>query len=84
MEGKHIRVDCEGEGKKNDFETTVFVGNLPFRIEEEDVRSHFEQAGKVDSVRIIRDPLTLNGKGIGYVKFQTKEEMRKAIDELGG
>lgn len=57
---------------------------MPFWIEEEDVRSHFAQAGIIESVWIIWDPITLNGKGIGYVKFQTKEEMRKAIDELGG
>ena len=60
-------MDCEGESKKNDYETTVFIGNLPFRIEEEDVRSHFEQAGTVEYVRIIRDPVTLQGKGFGYV-----------------
>jgi len=59
IDGYHIRVDWEGEGKQNDYDSTVFIGNIPFRIEEEDVRSHFEQAGKVVYVRVIWDPATL-------------------------
>lgn len=42
---KHIRVDIdfkdENMTKANDFETTVFIGNLPFIVSEEDVRDHF-------------------------------------------
>ena len=36
------------------------------------------------NVRLVRDPKTFLGKGIGYVMFSTKEEMRAAIDELHG
>jgi len=47
---KHIRVDTtlapeKEEGKKlqshDDFKTTIFVGNLPFIVSEEEVRTHF-------------------------------------------
>ena len=32
-------------------------------------------------MRLVRDPKTHLGKGIGYVMFATKEEMAKALDE---
>ena len=49
------------EKNTNDFETTIFIGNLPFIVNEEDVRAHFalEFKGLTDpilNVRLIRDP----------------------------
>lgn len=49
-------------------------------IDEEDVRDHFKDCGKIQNIRIIRDKVNFIGKGIGYVQFSKKEEMRKAID----
>ena len=60
---------------------TVFVGNLPWVVSEEEVRKHFSDCGTIQNVRLIRDKDTLLGKGIGYIKFSSKEEMRKAIEE---
>ena len=51
--GKHIRVDRvragqSEEGKKeDDFSTTVFVGNLPFIVSEEEVHEHFSKFGTI-------------------------------------
>lgn len=91
LNGKHIRVDIdfkeEGSKGSNDFETTVFIGNLPFIVNEEDVRSHIAGAfeGRADpirNVRLIRDPQSFVGKGIGYVQFADKESMRECIEKL--
>lgn len=79
---KHIRVDVEDSEK--DFDSTIFIGNLPWVIQEEDVRAHFEDCGKILNVRIIRDKENFIGKGIGYIQFSTKEEMRKAVDTKSG
>ncbi len=40
---KHIRVDIDGkpDGERNDFETSIFIGNLPWVVNEEDLRAHF-------------------------------------------
>lgn len=67
---------------QNDFKTTIFVGNMPFTVSEEQVRSHFSECGKIENVRIIRDSKTHLGKGIGYLQFEEKTAMRKAIDDL--
>jgi len=55
------------------------VGNLPFVIGEEELRSHFETCGEVQNVRIVRDPKTFLGKGIAYVMMGSKEELKQAI-----
>jgi len=85
---KHLRVDsirpAQDQDAKvkphEDYKTTVFVGNLPFVVSEEEVRSHFTQFGTIMNVRLIREPKTFIGKGIGYVMFKSNDEMRKAIE----
>jgi nucleolar protein 12 len=64
-----------------DYKTTVFVGNLPFVVSEEEVRAHFTQFGTILNVRLIREPKTFIGKGIGYVMFKSNDEMRIAIEK---
>ena len=77
---KDLHIRCNLETKKTvnhicnifkeDFSKTAFVGNLPFNIEEEEVRSEFEQFGPIRYVRLVRDSVTHNGKGFGYVCFE--------------
>ena len=69
---------------QNDYEKTIFIGNLPWVVNEEDLRKHFEDSGKILNVRVIRDPRTFIGKGFAYVMFSTKDEMKKAILDKQG
>ena len=62
----------------------IFVGSLPFSVEEADLRGYFEEYGAVDSVKIISDKFTGRSKGFGFVEMQSDEEAQKAIDELNG
>ncbi|KAG0449847.1 hypothetical protein HPP92_027064 [Vanilla planifolia] len=83
--GNHIRVDMacpprkkmKGEARLYDRKRTVFVGNLPFDVKDEEVYQLFcslsEPERSVEAVRIIRDPHTSIGKGIAYVLFKTRE-----------
>ena len=68
----HLRVDMAVKKDVNN-RFSVFVGNLPFSIKEEELRQHFTQCGDVDDVRIIRDKQTGIGKGFSYVAFKKKE-----------
>ena len=77
---KHIRVDLDGAKKEEDFESTVFIGNLPWVVSEEELRAHFAEAGKILNVRVIRDKDTFIGKGIAYIQFSTPAEMKKALE----
>ena len=62
----------------------IFVGSLPFSIEEADLRESFEAYGAVDSVKIITDKFTGRSKGFGFVEMTNDDEAQKAIDELNG
>lgn len=62
----------------------MFVGNLPYVIEEETVWQYFEDAcGSVVDVRVIRDRDTGKGKGFGYVKFRERKTVLDAIKLSG-
>lgn len=62
----------------------IFVGSLPFSIEEADLRESFEAYGAVDSVKIITDKFTGRSKGFGFVEMENDAEAEKAIAELNG
>ena len=62
----------------------LFVGNLSFQATEEDLRELFQQAGTVESVRIVTDQFTGRPRGFGFVEMATKEEAAKAVEMLNG
>ena len=62
----------------------LFVGNLSYQATEEDLRELFQQAGAVQSVRIITDQFTGRPRGFGFIEMSTKEEADRAIDQLNG
>ena len=62
----------------------LFVGNLSYQATEEDLRELFQQAGTVQSVRIITDQFTGRPRGFGFVEMSTKEEAERAIEQLNG
>jgi RNA recognition motif-containing protein len=62
----------------------IFVGSLPFKMDEEELKALFEHLGEVDSVKIIIDKATRQNKGFGFVQMPNEAEALKAIEELNG
>jgi len=62
----------------------IFVGSLPFKIEEGDLQTIFEEYGEVSAVRIITDKFSGRSKGFGFVEMPNDEEAKKAIEQLNG
>jgi len=81
--GKVIRCDIAGgsAAKQHDHERSVFVGNLPHIVTEDEVRLFFEDCGDIESVRIPRDRLTSAGKGFGYVLFADRGSVSTALQK---
>ncbi|XP_073446966.1 RNA-binding protein 34 [Dendrobates tinctorius] len=77
--GFHIRVDLASKSPNHNNKKTVFVGNLPYDIEDEALRQHFSDCGTIEGVRIIRDKSTGIGKGFGYVFFQGTDSVLLAL-----
>ncbi|GKV10674.1 hypothetical protein SLEP1_g22004 [Rubroshorea leprosula] len=84
--GNHIRVDRACPPRKKlkgenallyDNKRTVFVGNLPFDVKDEEIYQLFcsinNLESSIEAVRVIRDPQFGMGKGIAYVLFKTRE-----------
>ncbi|KAF5735056.1 RNA recognition motif-containing family protein [Tripterygium wilfordii] len=90
--GNHIRVDRACPPRKKlkgettplyDNKRTVFIGNLPFDVKDEDIYQLFSgnsgMETNIEAIRVIRDPSTSLGKGIAYVLFKTREAANTVI-----
>ncbi|XP_032347787.1 RNA-binding protein 34 isoform X2 [Camelus ferus] len=77
-DGFRIRVDLASESSSRD-KRSVFVGNLPYKIEESAVEKHFLDCGSVVAVRVVRDQVTGAGRGFGYVLFENTDAVHLAL-----
>jgi RNA recognition motif-containing protein len=62
----------------------IFVGSLPFSLEEADLKELFEAYGEVSTVKLISDRETGRSKGFGFVEMPDDESAQKAITGLNG
>ena len=60
----------------------IYIGNLNYRVREEDLKQVMEEYGGVDSVKIIIDRETGKSKGFAFVEMPNDAEGKKAIEEL--
>jgi RNA recognition motif-containing protein len=65
-------------------DTTVYVGNLPWRTTEDELARLFQQFGDIRDVRIIQDPHTGRSRGYGFVEFQQLDPVQEAVEALNG
>jgi RNA recognition motif-containing protein len=62
----------------------LYVGNLSYKITDEDLKSNFSEAGEVESATIIKDKFTGQSKGFGFVEMKTEEGAAEAIKKFNG
>ena len=62
----------------------IFVGNLSFNTNEDELRQMFEAYGQVDRVSIMTDRDTGRSRGFGFVEMASNEDGEKAITALNG
>ena len=62
----------------------IYVGNLDFKVNENDLESIFGEYGEVSSARVIVDKYSGRSKGFGFVSMDNPDEANKAISELNG
>ncbi len=62
----------------------IYVGNLSYKVRENDLREVLEDYGTVDSVKIIKDRDTGKSKGFAFIEMASDAEAQKAIEELNG
>jgi|SRR5882757_3498234 len=62
----------------------IYVSNLSFNVQDEDLREFFAEYGEVSSAKIITDKFTNKSRGFGFVEMPDDEAGQKAIKELDG
>lgn len=62
----------------------IYVGNFSRDVTEEEVRAVFENYGKVDSVKVIKDSFSGESRGFGFVEMPDETQAQAAINELNG
>ncbi|HEX2583331.1 MAG TPA: RNA-binding protein [Chlamydiales bacterium] len=62
----------------------LYVGNLNFEANEDQVRELFSSFGDVQDVKIVMDRFTGRSRGFAFVRFDTAESAEKAREALNG
>ena len=60
----------------------IYVSNLSFNVQDEDLREFFTEYGEVSSAKVITDKFTGKSRGFGFVEMPDDEAAKKAIAEL--
>lgn len=64
--------------------TKLFVGNLEFKVTENELKDAFAAHGTVMEAMVVTDRATGRPRGFGFVTMSSPEEAQKAIDGLNG
>jgi RNA recognition motif-containing protein len=62
----------------------IYVGNLDYGLQENELEDIFREYGEVSSVKIIKDKYTGKAKGFGFIEMPDDGEANTAIEELNG
>jgi RNA recognition motif-containing protein len=62
----------------------IYVSNLSFNVQDEDLKEFFAPYGEVTSAKIINDRETGRSRGFGFVEMSDDAAAKKAIAELDG
>ena len=60
----------------------IYVSNLSFNVQDEDLKEFFAEYGEVTSAKVITDKFTGKSRGFGFVEMSDDEAAKKAIAEL--
>jgi cold-inducible RNA-binding protein len=63
---------------------TIYIGNIPYSMKEQDLIDVFQEFGPVESAKVIIDKKTKRSKGYGFVEMQNEKEELDAIEGING
>lgn len=62
----------------------IFIGGLPFDIQEPDILIIFSQYGVITHLKLVKDPQTGKSKGFAYLRYHNYQSCVLAIDNFNG
>ncbi len=62
----------------------VYVGNLPFSVDDGKLKEIFSEFGDITEATVIKDKYSGRSKGFGFVTFAEKADAERAVSEMDG
>ncbi len=62
----------------------IYVSNLSFNLQNEDLKAFFTPYGEVTSAKVIMDKITNQSRGFGFIEMPDEAASKMAIAELDG
>ncbi len=62
----------------------IYVGNLSYGVNDDQLKEVFEAFGAVNSAKVISDKFSGRSKGFGFVEMENDAEAKVAIEQLDG
>ena len=62
----------------------IYVGNLPYEFQDDDLRQAFEAHGEVSSAKVVMDRDTGRARGFGFIEMPDDAQAQAAITALNG
>ena len=62
----------------------IYVGNLSYKVTEDDLKDLFAEFGTVTEINVITDRETGRPRGFAFVEMDSDDDAAKAINSLNG
>ena len=62
----------------------LYIGNLPFGVTEDDIRTKFSEFGVLANIDLVMDRFTGESKGFGFIEYASNSDADKAIKSMNG
>ena len=62
--------------------TKLFVGSLPWSVDDQKLKETFEPHGNVVSAKVVTDRSSGRSRGFGFVEMESAEDAQKAMSAL--
>jgi len=83
--GKELKAEISNPPRKRMTDNTIFLGNLPFDVSEQEVRDYAEDgSSSIKGVRLVRDRTTQRFKGYAFIEFDDQIMAKKFVKSKFG
>ncbi|MDD5692898.1 MAG: RNA-binding protein [Patescibacteria group bacterium] len=73
-----------GQRTRVDDKNKLYVGNLPYTMNDESLGQLFAEFGEVVEAKVIADKFSGRSKGFGFVTMGDEDSAKKAIEAMNG
>ena len=77
------RVKRRGGSSVSTNNAQVYIGNLPYRVNEGDLKEYFSAYGRIVDVRMVKDRKTGRSKGYAFITYSNASEADESLDSHG-